>query len=87
MRYVLAFFLLAFTFSIPAFPVPPALSDVQTYDQLVHAIREARAASEKRIEQAVEEEKVREAWEIGKLIDECNEGSISISAGFKLFPT
>jgi len=44
--------------------------DVQTYDQLVQAIREVRSASQKRIEQAVEQEKVREAWETGKLIDE-----------------
>ena len=48
----------------------PALSQVQTYDQLVSAIRQARAASQARVEQAVQREKVREAWETGKLIDE-----------------
>ena len=65
-----AFFLLTFAVSSPAFPAPEKISNVQTYDQLVHAIREARAASEKRVEQAVDQEKVREAWEIGKLIHE-----------------
>ncbi|MFH1208489.1 MAG: DUF1016 N-terminal domain-containing protein [Candidatus Omnitrophota bacterium] len=50
---------------------PPAPTpQVQTYDQLVAAIRKAHAASEARVEQAVRQEKVREAWEIGKLIDE-----------------
>lgn len=44
--------------------------EVQTYDQLVKAIRETQQASELRIEQAAEQEKVREAWETGKLIDE-----------------
>jgi len=43
---------------------------VATYDELLHAIRETRAASEARIEAAVEQEKVREAWETGRLIDE-----------------
>lgn len=43
---------------------------VETYDQLVAAIRQARAASQSRVEQAVQQEKVREAWETGKLIDE-----------------
>ena len=47
-----------------------AIPDVQTYDGLLHAIREVRSASEKRVEQAVDAEKVREAWETGKLIDE-----------------
>lgn len=70
MRHAPAFFLLVFAFSAPAFTAPASPVDVQTYDQLVHAIREARAASAQRIEQAVEQEKVREAWETGKLIDE-----------------
>jgi len=70
MRHALVFFLLAFAFPTPALPAQPALPEVGTYDQLLHAIREARVASEKRVEQAVEQEKVREAWEIGKLIDE-----------------
>ena len=65
----LAFLFLAFAFSSPAFPAPPALPDVQTYDGLLRAIRGVQAASQKRIEQAVEQEKVREAWETGKLID------------------
>lgn len=43
---------------------------VATYDQLLQAIRETRAASQQRIEAAVEQEKVREAWETGKLIEE-----------------
>ena len=42
----------------------------QTYEQLVHAIRVARVSSRQRIEQVVRQEKVREAWETGKLIDE-----------------
>ena len=45
-------------------------SNVATYEGLLQAIRETRAASEARIETAVEQEKVREAWETGKLIDE-----------------
>lgn len=45
-------------------------SQVTTYDELLSAIRLAHHASEGRIEQAVEQEKVREAWETGKLIDE-----------------
>lgn len=45
-------------------------SPVQTYDQLVHAIRETMALSQKRIDQAIDQEKVREAWEIGKMIRE-----------------
>ena len=47
-----------------------ASPEVTTYDQLVRAIRETKAASQGRVEAAVEQEKVREAWEIGKLIDE-----------------
>lgn len=56
------------TFAAPA--VSTVTAQVVTYDQLVQAIREARAGTRTRIEQAVEQEKVREAWEIGKLIDE-----------------
>ena len=51
-------------------PVGIASPSVATYDELLHAIRQTRAASQARIEAAVEEEKVREAWETGKLIDE-----------------
>ncbi len=47
-----------------------APSRVGTYDQLLSAIRQTRAASQARIEQAVDQENVREAWETGKLIDE-----------------
>jgi endonuclease YncB( thermonuclease family) len=43
---------------------------VATYDQLIFEIRRVRTATEQRIEAAVEAEKVREAWETGKLIDE-----------------
>ncbi|MDD5226313.1 MAG: DUF1016 N-terminal domain-containing protein [Candidatus Omnitrophica bacterium] len=39
---------------------------VQTYDELLVAIRQARQAGQVRVEQS----KVREAWETGKLIDE-----------------
>ena len=47
-----------------------AALEVATYEGLLHAIRETRAASQARITATVEEEKVREAWETGKLIDE-----------------
>ena len=53
--------------ALPAGTIPV---QVATYSQLVHAIREAQAQARTRVEQAVEHEKVREAWEIGKLIDE-----------------
>src|SRR3989338_10962554 len=60
-------FLLILQFSSPFFS---AQAEVQTYDELVRAIREVRTASQKRIDQAINQEKVREAWETGKLIDE-----------------
>lgn len=66
----------AFLFLIPvhAFSEPvqpaPVLTIVQTYAQLVAAIREVRAESQKRIEKAIDQEKVREAWETGRLIDQ-----------------
>ncbi len=44
-------------------------TEVKTYDQLRHAISQARAQSRVRVEKAVEQERVREAWEIGSLID------------------
>ncbi len=66
----LALFLFIFVFSGPGSEAAPALADIQTYGELLHAIRETQAASQTRIEQAVEQEKVKEAWEIGKLIDE-----------------
>src|SRR3989338_9351743 len=59
-------FLLILQFSSPFFS---AQAEVQTYDELVRAIREVRTASQKRIDQAINQEKVREAWETGKLID------------------
>ncbi len=43
---------------------------VKSYDQLLAAIRATRNASQARIEAIVEQEKVREAWETGRLIDE-----------------
>lgn len=52
-----------FTFAVQSLP------EVQTYEQLLHAIRGVRAASQQRIEQTVDQEKVREAWETGKLVD------------------
>lgn len=42
---------------------------VVSYEELLVAIRQTRAESRARVEQAVEQEKVREAWETGKLID------------------
>ena len=50
--------------------VAKAEAKVQSYEQLVSAIRGTRAESKERVEKAVEQERVREAWEIGKLIDE-----------------
>ena len=71
--FLLAFSFLIFALAPQGFAVPPAAvalpQEVATYGQLVHAIRQARAASQTRVEAAVEQEKVREAWEIGKLID------------------
>ncbi|GEM_PF-5317229 len=59
-------FLLIFLLPCQGFAAP----GVATYDGLLQAIRETRAASEARITAAVDEEKVREAWETGKLIEE-----------------
>jgi len=77
---VIISFLLFFQFSSVILAVSAKVSStssgqvvpagVVTYDQLVHAIREVRTESRKRVEQAVRQEKVREAWETGKLIDE-----------------
>ena len=66
----LAFLFLILAFSASAFPRPPALSPVQTYDALLRAIRETRTASQARIEAAAQQDKVREVWETGKLIDQ-----------------
>ena len=65
-----AFFFLILVFPASAFSGPPAFPEVQTYNELLRAIRETKAGSRARIEAAVEKEKVREAWETGKLIDE-----------------
>lgn len=72
MRCALALPLLVLTFSTPAFsrPAPAPLAEVQTYDDLLRAIRQVQTASQKRIDQAINQEKVRAAWETGKLIDE-----------------
>lgn len=66
MKFLISF-LLVFQFSSTVFAAEPAgiSHEVQTYDQLVHAIRKARATSVKRVHQ----ERVRLAWETGKLID------------------
>jgi len=61
MRVAVISFLLFFQCVSPNFA-----AQVQTYDELVKAIRAARQESQQRIEQS----KVREAWETGKLIDE-----------------
>ncbi|MFA5159410.1 MAG: DUF1016 N-terminal domain-containing protein, partial [Candidatus Omnitrophota bacterium] len=45
-------------------------TSVGTYSELLTAIRGVRSESQARVEKAVEQEKVREAWETGKLIDE-----------------
>ncbi len=66
-RFFGVFTLSVLLLSNPSFAAQPS---VATYDQLLSAIRETRAASQVRIEQAVDQEKVREAWETGKLIDE-----------------
>ncbi len=55
--------------SAPVGQAVTALPAVETYDELLSAIRVAKAQSRERIETLVEQEKVREAWEIGKLID------------------
>lgn len=65
--FSLLIFILTFQASVA--PEVPVLPEVKTYDGLLHAIRAVQAASQQRIEQAVEQEKVREAWETGKLID------------------
>lgn len=78
MHKVLQLFLVTVTVTVTAFCLPLSAFSasatnsvtVTTYDQLLKAIRETRHASEARIEQAVQQEKVREAWETGKLIDE-----------------
>ena len=65
-------FLLALFLVMPAVlhgETPAPLPEVKTYEELCHAISQARAASRVRVEKAAEQERVREAWEIGRLID------------------
>ena len=45
------------------------LPAVTTYEELLSAIRQTKATSRERVEALVEAEKVRAAWEIGKLIE------------------
>lgn len=61
------FFLILMLF--PGRVVTAALPAVGSYEELISAIRKAKVESRERIEELVEQEKVREAWEIGKLID------------------
>ena len=48
----------------------PVSPEVQTYDQLVHALREVRHTTQERIDAAVDAEKMRQAWQTGTLIRE-----------------
>ncbi len=63
-RFVFTLILSIFL-STQAFAEVAATPEVETYDQLVKAIRQAQAVSAQRVKQ----EKVRLAWETGKLID------------------
>lgn len=74
-RTVIIFFILLNLLNFPPFSIcfanPQQQSlPVQTYTQLLSSIRKTMAESRLRVEQAVEQEKVREVWEIGHLIDE-----------------
>jgi len=69
-------FLLLILLSLGVLPVPSAaaessasLPEVKTYYELRHAISQVRGEARVRVEKAVEQERVREAWEIGRLID------------------
>ena len=77
MRKLLRFQTLSVAFVLFSLCVPASFSaevsaavKVATYQELVSAIRGTRAESKVRVERAVEQERVREAWEIGRLIDE-----------------
>lgn len=63
------FLVLFFTSSAVSRAQTSTVPEVKTYEELRHAISQARAESRTRVEKAVEQERVREAWEIGKLID------------------
>ncbi|MFA7255386.1 MAG: DUF1016 N-terminal domain-containing protein [Candidatus Omnitrophota bacterium] len=69
--FVLFFQLVSSSFAVPSTgsTSSPQATSVQSYDELVKAIRGAKAESQARVEKIVEQERVREAWEIGKLID------------------
>ena len=51
-------------------PTTLPAQNATTYDELLASIRKVRQESEARVQAAVEQEKVRESWETGKLIDE-----------------
>jgi endonuclease YncB( thermonuclease family) len=70
MKNIPAFAVLSFLLFPSIVSAQTPAVEIKTYDQLVKAIRETRAASEERIEKAVDAEKVKEAWEIGNLIKE-----------------
>jgi endonuclease YncB( thermonuclease family) len=76
MKMIGGFLILMLTAPTMLPAVPPAsrtafvLPEVTTYDELLASIRKARNDSQARLEAAAEQEKVREAWETGKLIDE-----------------
>jgi endonuclease YncB( thermonuclease family) len=68
--FALSYFFLSSIPLLAAENAPVTLQvSVVTYDELLVAIRQTKAESRLRLEQAVEQEKVREAWEIGKLIN------------------
>lgn len=68
LSYLLVLF---FVFLLSAAPLQAQTTPaVDTYDQLLQALRQTRQASEARISEFATQEKVREAWEMGRLIDE-----------------
>lgn len=62
---ILFIFLLLF----PPLLQAQALPAVDTYEQLLNALRQTHDASQLRIQEFAEQEKVREAWETGRLIE------------------
>lgn len=64
----LSYLLVTFFLLIP--PTFSQTSSPETYDQLLSAIRQVRQASINRLSDAARQEKVRVAWETGRLIDE-----------------
>lgn len=73
-RLIFIFLLLAHTSALahaePAPSAPAAVAPVQTYAELLGAIRHVQSSSQLRVQQVAKQEKVRTAWETGKLIDE-----------------